>query len=65
MDLKDLRKQSPEALRRELAQFLARLQELRFQLASNQVKHVREVRELRRNVARIRLVLSEGVKNAS
>ena len=65
MELKDLRKQTPDALRRELAQALARLQELHFQLASNQVKHVREVREIRRNVARIRMVLGDAGRNAS
>jgi len=54
MDIKELRKQTPDVLQKMLAESLARLQELRFQLASHQVKQVREIRALRRDIARIR-----------
>ena len=59
MDIKTLSTQSVEALRRLLAETESELKDLRFQLASNQLKQVRTVRVLRKHVANIQRVLRE------
>lgn len=59
MDIKTLTTQSVEALQRLLAETEGELRDLRFQLASHQLKQVRTVRELRKRVANIQRVLRE------
>lgn len=59
MDLKTLRTKSKEALTRDLSEAEGQLCDMRFQIASHQLKQVRSVREVRRNIARLRLVLRE------
>ncbi len=59
MDAVELRKQSDESLTKLLKEAQERLQELRFELSANQLKDVREVREVRRTIARIRTILKE------
>ena len=59
MDVKTLRTQTSEALVRSLAESERALHDLRFQIASHQLKSVRTVRELRRDIARLRLTIGE------
>ncbi|NQV90665.1 50S ribosomal protein L29 [Candidatus Uhrbacteria bacterium] len=57
MDAKTLRSKSASALTKELGDTFAKLKELRFKLSSNQLKSVREVRVLKRQIARIKTIL--------
>ena len=59
---KDLRARKPEQLDKMLKEKHERLRHLRFQVASKQVKNHRELRFLRREIARITTILSEGGK---
>ncbi len=59
MDVKSLRAKSPTVLIQEMEEAQNRLRELRFKLSSNQLKDVREVRELKRGVARIKTLLAQ------
>ena len=61
----DMRKQSHEALEHLRRETLAKLQDLRFQLASNQLKNVREARKARKELARINTILCELSKQES
>lgn len=60
MDAKSLRAKSPSVLVAQMGEAQARLKELRFKLSSNQLKDVREVRELKRGVARIKTLLAQS-----
>lgn len=57
MDAKTLRAKNAEALTREMGEAQARLKELRFKVSINQLKGVREIRELKRGIARIKTLL--------
>lgn len=59
MDIKTLSSQTVEALQRQLAETEGELRDLRFQIASHQLKEVRKVRESRKLVANIRRILRE------
>lgn len=59
MDLKTIRSQSIEVLKRSLAEAEQEFREMRFQLASHQMKQVRKVRHLRAQIARLHMVLRE------
>jgi len=50
---------SPEALRKELDEALAQLRGLRSQLSAHQLARVREVREVRRQIARLKTLLRQ------
>lgn len=50
---------SQEVLLKDLQEAYKRLQELGFKRSSNQLKDVREIRELKRNIARMKTVLQE------
>ncbi|HEX9722128.1 MAG TPA: 50S ribosomal protein L29 [Candidatus Paceibacterota bacterium] len=53
MKAKDLRKKTERELAKLAADAKAKLQQLRFDLPSGKVKNVREIRKLRREIARI------------
>lgn len=59
MDIKNLRKQPEEALKRNLQEARSRLHELRFKVSANQLKDVREIRETRQAIAQILTILKE------
>ncbi|KKW33336.1 MAG: 50S ribosomal protein L29 [Candidatus Uhrbacteria bacterium GW2011_GWA2_53_10] len=61
-DLQWMRNQSVEALQKALADAEQRLHTLRFRLSSNQLKTVREIREIRQELARISTVLHQKEK---
>jgi len=63
MDIKTLREKTPEALSHELHEATERLQSLVFKLSSNQIKNVREVRKLKKQIARIETIMSVSTKN--
>lgn len=50
-----------EALIKEMRQAHARLKELRFKVSTNQLKDVREIRELKRGIARMKTILAQSV----
>lgn len=63
MKYQDFKKWNAEDAGKHLKEAQARLQELRFKLGANQVKNVREVRELRLQIAQLKtylLTLSES-----
>ena len=59
MDANTLRTKSEGILIKEMEEAQARLKELRFKLSSNQLKDVRELRELKRGIARIKTILAQ------
>ena len=54
-----LRKKPKSELQRMLSSFQEKLRKLRFNLASGKVKNIREIRELRKDIARILTILRE------
>lgn len=53
----DLRKKSKEELQKDLRDLRENLNNLFFKLAANKLKNVREIRNIKRDVARILTVL--------
>lgn len=54
----ELRQMDDTALRQKLAEERARMSELRFSLANNQLKQVRDVRKVKQNIAQILTILN-------
>ncbi|MEK7619682.1 MAG: 50S ribosomal protein L29 [Patescibacteria group bacterium] len=61
MDAKTLRAKKSEILVKEMGEAQARLKELRFKVSTNQLKDVREIRELKRGIARMKTILAQPV----
>lgn len=61
MDAKILRAKNTEILVKEMGEAKARLKELRFKISTNQLKDVREIRELKRTIACMKTILAESV----
>ncbi len=59
MKIGELRQKSSEELKRVLKDSRNRLRQLRFDLASGKVKNVREIRALRKDVARILTLIKQ------
>ncbi len=59
MDWKDLKNAAPEALARSLEEARTHLRSLHNQLSSHQLTKVREVREARKQIARIKTLLQQ------
>lgn len=59
MKVSQLRKKSKKEMNRLLLEKRERLRELRFDLASGRIKNVREIRQLRKDIARILTLLKE------
>ncbi len=53
MKIIELRQKSPKELQRILEENMEKLRQLRFDLISGKVKNVREIRMLRKDIARI------------
>lgn len=60
MDAKTLRAKKSEILVKEMGEAQARLKELRFKVSTNQLKDVREMRELKRGIARMKTILAQS-----
>ncbi len=58
MKAQDLRKKDKRELNRFLAEKREKLRQLRFNLVSGKVKNIREIRHLKKDIARILTVLS-------
>jgi len=57
--VKDFRKMNKGELQRVLSEKREKLRLLRFDLAAGKVKNVREIREIRKDIARILTILTE------
>ena len=62
MKAKELRQKTIEDLRKLERELRERLRRLRFDLASGKVKNVRELREVKKDIARILTVIREKEK---
>ena len=58
MDFKELKKKSESDLHKVLADYRAKLRELRFKDANKQLKNVREIRAIRTVIAQVLTLLS-------
>lgn len=65
MDAKTLRSKNAVILVKEMAEAQARLKQLRFKVSTNQLKDVREIRELKRTIARMKTILAQTVSQSS
>jgi len=63
MKFKELKTKSDKELQKLLAEWREKSRELRFKVSSEQLKNVREVRQVKKTLARIMLLLSQ--KNRS
>jgi len=61
METKELTSKTPAELQKLLAQYREKLRELRFKDSNRQLKNVREIRQVRENIARIFTVLNTKV----
>lgn len=62
MKAKELRQKSEKELQKLLQELRERLRKLRFDLVSGKVKNVREIRQTRKDIARILTILNERKK---
>ncbi len=65
MDANELREKTPDQLRDELTNLKKEAFNLRFQQATNQLENTARMREVRRNVARVKTVLNEKAAAAA
>ncbi|MEQ9040157.1 MAG: 50S ribosomal protein L29 [Silicimonas sp.] len=65
MDAKELRDKTPDQLRDELANLKKEAFNLRFQQATNQLENTARMRQVRRNVARVKTILNEKAASAA
>ena len=64
MNASELRSKSAEELNKELVELLRAQFSLRMQLATQQLTKVDQVSKVRRDIARVRTVLTEKTKHA-
>lgn len=62
MKFKELSKREEKELRNALQELLDKFQELKFKIANNQLKNIREIRQVKKNIAQIKFLL--GQKNS-
>ncbi len=65
MDANDLRGKTPDELRDQLANLKKEAFNLRFQQATNQLENTARVRQVRRDVARVKTILNEKAAAAA
>ena len=65
MNAKELRDKTPDQLRDELAKLKKEAFNLRFQQATNQLESTARMRQVRRNVARVKTILNQKVAAAA
>ncbi len=63
-ELKDLKLKSETELKKLLAVNREKLRDLRFKVSQNQLKNIREVRMLKKRIARISTLISQKKKSA-
>lgn len=59
MDLTELRQKSKNELQKTLQSSQERLRQLRFDLAAGKIKNVREIRKMKKEIARILTLLKQ------
>ncbi len=59
MKAKELRGKSKEELEKIFTENCIKLQELKFRVANKQIKNIREVRDLKKDIARIKTLLNQ------
>lgn len=62
MKAKDIRKKSAADLTKELAELETELREFRFGMSGGRTKNVKRARTIRKDIARIKTVMSESTK---
>ncbi len=62
MKIRELRRKSTKELQQTLISLRDNLRELRFNLASGKVKNIKEIRQTKRDIARILTILKEDEK---
>ena len=65
MDANELREKTPDQLRDELANLKKEAFNLRFQQATNQLENTARMRQVRRDVARVKTILNEKAAGAA
>lgn len=65
MSASELREKTPDQLRDELANLKKEAFNLRFQQATNQLENTARMRQVRREVARVRTILNEKAAGAA
>ena len=65
MDAADLRDKTPDQLREQLESLKKEAFNLRFQAATGQLENTAQVRNVRRDVARVRTILNEKARAAA
>ena len=65
MDANELREKTPDQLRDELTNLKKEAFNLRFQQATNQLENTARMREVRRDVARVKTILNEKAAEAA
>jgi len=61
MRIKEIRQKSEKELQKLLQDSREKLRQLRFDLASGKVKNVREIRQIRKDIARILTILKTKI----
>ena len=59
MKIKELREKSEKELKKLLASSREKLRDLRFKVSQRQLKNIREVRLVKRNIAKILTIIKE------
>ena len=62
MNTEDVRAKSPDELKEELTKLKKEQFNLRFQQATNQLENTARVRQVRKDIARIKTILAEKAK---
>ena len=65
MNAKELRDQSPDQLREQLAELKKEAFNLRFQQATGAIENTSRMRKVRRDAARVKTVLNEQARAAA
>ncbi len=60
MDFKELKKKTEKELKANLAESREKLRDLRFRDANKQLKNIREIRQVKRTIARILTLLKKN-----
>lgn len=62
MKAKDIRKKSPGDLSKQMVELETELREFRFGMSGGRTKNVKRARAIRKDIARIKTVMSESPK---
>lgn len=63
MKFKELQKKDEKELQKTLQELREKHQEMKFKVANNQLKNIRDIRKVKKNIAHIMFLLSDKKKN--